>query len=314
MLCRARLLSPCLASPVLESLLPSLPSRTARNETGDTPVPLVVSIQTGGCHPPLFFVHGLAGNLVRFNNLIRHLGRDESVYVLQEQSLDQKEPILTRVEDMAAQYIQAIQAVQPRGPYFLTGYSFGGLVCFEMAQQLRSQGHDVVLVALIDTGQPIYRKDRATVLRSPRMLRTYFRRLKELLSDAGSRSTLRSRIRNELLRLIFLKLPVRKVMHRFSKTDSHDLPRTPAMLQAANVEAAMRYEPRRYPGRISVFRAQERTMVDRFDRQLGWGGLADQVDVYDVPGDHVTIAEEPYVGVLAEKFRLAIQAARDKHE
>ena len=286
----------------------------ARNDTDDVSAPLLVRIQVGGSHPPLFFVHGLAGNEARFNNLIRHLGPDETVYVLREHGLDGRS-FLTRVEDMAADYIKEIQSVQPSGPYFLIGYSFGGLISFEMAQQLHSQGHDTALVALIDTGQPIYDKNRAKVLLSPKKLGTYFRRLRELLADPHTRSTVRSRIGNELWRLIFIKLRLRALTGGFHKPESRPLHRTATMLQAANIEAAVNYEPKPYAGRLSVFRAQERTIVDRFDRQLGWGGLGnDGVDVYDVPGDHVTLAEEPHVVILGEKFRLAIQAARAKYE
>jgi thioesterase domain-containing protein len=289
----------------------SLHTGTAPNDTDDDPGRVLVRVQAGGSYPPLFFVHGLAGVTPRFQNLVRHLGPHESIYVLKEQDMNGDQPILSRVEDMAAQYIGEIQTVQPRGPYFVVGYSFGGLICFEMAQQLHRQGHDVPLVAMIDSGQPIYRKDFAHVLFSPKVLRTYFLRLGELFTDAESRATFRSRIRNELWRLFFLK--GRKPAGH--KGDSRPLPRTETMLQAANIDAAVNYKPTPFVGRLSVFRVQERTVVDKFDRYLGWGGLAeDGVDVYDVPGNHVTATEEPHVRVLGEKFRLAIQKARDRSQ
>ncbi len=286
-----------------------LPTRTAPNDTGHDTGRALVSVQTGGAHPPLFFVHGLGGDTPRFRNLVCHLGPDESVYVLKEQDVKGEQPILSRIEDMAAQYICEIQTVQPEGPYFLAGYSFGGLISFEMAQQLHRQGHDVPLVAMIDSGQPIYRKDFANVLFSPKVLRTYFLRLGELITDAESRATFRSRIRNELWRLFFFKGRGAAGL----KGDTRSLPRTETMLQAANINAAVNYKPTPFTGRLSVFRVQERTVVDKFDRYLGWGGLADDgVDVYDVPGNHVSATEEPYVRVLAEGFRDAIRMARER--
>jgi len=285
--------------------------RTAPIDSGHEPSRALVLVQAGGAYPPLFFVHGLTGVTPRFKNLVRHLGPGESVYVLREQDVKGEQPILTRIEDMAAQYVREIQAVQPKGPYFLIGYSFGGLISFEMAQQLHRQGHDVPLIAMIDCGQPIFRKDFARVLFSPKILRTYFLRLGELLTDAESRATFRSRIRNELWRLFFLKGRGAAGLNG----DFRSLPRTETMLQAANINAAVSYKPTAFAGRLSVFRVQERTVVDKFDRYLGWGGLADDgVDVYDVPGNHVSATEEPHVRVLTEKFRLAIRNARDRSQ
>jgi thioesterase domain-containing protein len=283
----------------------------SENDTGDEPGRALVRVQAGAAYAPLFFVHGLGGVTPRFMNLIRHLGADESVYVLREQDLKAQQVILSRVEDMAAKYIREIQTVQAKGPYFIVGYSFGGLISFEMAQQLHRQGHAVPLVAMIDTGQPIYRKDFAHALFSPKVLRGYFLRLGELFTDAESRTTFRSRIRNELWRLFYLKGRGGAGL----KSDSRSLPRTETMLQAANIDAAVHYKPTPFTGRLSVFRVQERTVVDKFDRYLGWGGLAeDGVDVYDVPGNHVTATEEPHVRALAEKFKLAIRKARERSQ
>jgi thioesterase domain-containing protein len=284
-----------------------LSTRTAAIDADTRSV--MVLVQAGGSNLPVFFVHGLTGISPRFLNLVRHLGPDESVYVLKEQDLNSDQPILTRVEDMTAQYIQEIQKVQPKGPYFVTGYSFGGLIAFEMAQQLCRQGHEVALVGLLDSGQPIYRKDFANIFLSPKVLRTYFLRLGELFTDAESRKTFRSRIKNELWRMFFLKRSAGGAAA--PKGDPRPLPRTETMLQAANIDAAVHYKPTYFSGRLSVFRFEERTVVDKFDRYLGWSGLAENIDVYDVPGNHVTATEEPHVAVLGEKFRLAIQKARE---
>lgn len=282
------------------------PNLTLPADLGTAPL---VSIREGGVHPPLFFFHGVAGNIPRFNNLIRYLGPQEGIYLLQETDLRGDEPIFTTIEDMAAYYIKVIQIVQKQGPYFLIGYSFSGLIAFEAAQQLHRQGHKVALVALIDAGQPLYRKDYLNVLLSPKMLAAYIRRLVELLGDPDSRSTVWLRVRNELWRLFFLKLR-RKGAVPSQSDNPPALPRTAAALQAAKLQAAGKYTPKPYPGRLSVFRVEERITVDKFDRFLGWKGLADYIDVYDVPGDHVTVAEEPRVAALAEKLELAVELAR----
>jgi thioesterase domain-containing protein len=82
-------------------------------------------------------------------------GFDQPFYGLQPLGLDGEQSPFTRIEEMAAHYIEALRQVQPSGPYFLGGWSFGGLVAFEMAQQLLRAGHQVALLAIFDTLAPI---------------------------------------------------------------------------------------------------------------------------------------------------------------
>src|SRR5262249_11903943 len=96
----------------------------------------LVAIQPSGSRPPFFFVHGHGGNVVRFRDLAHHLGPDQPFFGLQAVGLDGKQPAYTRMEEIAAHYLREIRAVQPAGPYYVGGFCFGGLVAFEMAQQL----------------------------------------------------------------------------------------------------------------------------------------------------------------------------------
>jgi thioesterase domain-containing protein len=86
-----------------------------------------------------------------YRGLASRLGSDQPVYGLQAQGLDGREPPLTRIEDMAANFVRKIQLIQPNGPYFLAGFCMGGTIAFEMAQQLSRQGQTVGLLALLDT-------------------------------------------------------------------------------------------------------------------------------------------------------------------
>ena len=86
-------------------------------------------------------------------NLSRHLGTDQPVYGLKSRGLDGREE-LGSIEEMAAQYVADIRALQPRGPYHLGGYCFGGNVALEMARQLRQQGEEVALLALLNCSPP----------------------------------------------------------------------------------------------------------------------------------------------------------------
>jgi acyl carrier protein len=116
----------------------------------------LVAIQPKGSRPPLFCVHAAGSNVLIYRPLARHLGVDQPVYALQARGLDGQTDPSVRVEEMAAHYIKEMRTVQPEGPYQLLGASFGGLVIYEMAQQLLAQGQQVALLAMLNTDCPVY--------------------------------------------------------------------------------------------------------------------------------------------------------------
>ncbi len=105
--------------------------------------------------PPLFFLPGAGGNVIYFYNVAHALRTPRAIYGLQAIGLDGLTPPLTSVADIAATNIEEIRRVQPAGPYFLAGHSFGGKVALEMSQQLRERGEAVGLLAILDTAAPI---------------------------------------------------------------------------------------------------------------------------------------------------------------
>lgn len=114
----------------------------------------LVTIQAGNsARPPLFCIHGGGFNVLVYRHLATNLGPEQPVYGLQAQGLDGK-AIRDRLEDIASDYIQQIQLIQPEGPYYLAGLSNGGNIALEMAQQLGAQGEKVALLALFDTYAP----------------------------------------------------------------------------------------------------------------------------------------------------------------
>lgn len=113
----------------------------------------LVAVQPEGTQPPLFAVPGVGGNVLVFARLAALLGHDQPFYGLQARGLDGKEKPFLRVEDMAAHYIDEIRSVQPQGPYLIGGTCTGGLVAYEIAQQLTAQGEKVIL-AVIESWHP----------------------------------------------------------------------------------------------------------------------------------------------------------------
>ncbi|MEP6703461.1 MAG: amino acid adenylation domain-containing protein, partial [Acidobacteriota bacterium] len=116
----------------------------------------LVPVQPEGSLTPLFCIHAGGANVLIYRPLARHLGIGQPVYALQARGLDGLMEPLTRVEDMASHYIKEMRSLQPDGPYYLLGASFGGLVAFEMAHQLNAQGQQVALLAMLNTNCPVY--------------------------------------------------------------------------------------------------------------------------------------------------------------
>ncbi|WP_432262607.1 acetoacetate--CoA ligase [Cupriavidus sp. TMH.W2] len=122
----------------------------AIDDAAPPPSPILVPVRAG-TGKPLFIVHGASGSVMECWGMVYALRSPRPVYGLQAQGLDGEQPTQLRVEDMAASYIEQMRAVQPRGPYALAGYSFGGLVAFEMAQQLTRAGERIEFLCLLDT-------------------------------------------------------------------------------------------------------------------------------------------------------------------
>jgi thioesterase domain-containing protein len=136
-------------APTIRQLAVFLRSENPNRQT-------VVPFRTEGSQPPVFCVPGARGNLLFVHSLVQHWGdRDHPVYGLQEPLITDINPLPSSIPAIASYYIHQIKTVQSEGPYYLVGYSIGGLIAYEMAQQLRSDGQEVALLGLLDPAPPI---------------------------------------------------------------------------------------------------------------------------------------------------------------
>jgi thioesterase domain-containing protein/acyl carrier protein len=111
----------------------------------------LVRIQPGMARPALFCVHPIGGHVLCYIKLAQDIGVDQPFYGLQARGLEDQQPPPQTIAEMAADYLTAIRALQPHGPYLLSGWSFGGVVAFEMAQQLVREGEQIALLAVLDS-------------------------------------------------------------------------------------------------------------------------------------------------------------------
>jgi thioesterase domain-containing protein len=121
------------------------------HQQGGNRVPPLVLLKPGNCDPPIFMAHGLGGNVMEVFPLATRLDVGHSIYGMQARGIDGLEEPHERIEDMAEYHLDAIRQLQPHGPYFLTGYSFGGLEMLEVARRLSRAGEKIALLAMLDS-------------------------------------------------------------------------------------------------------------------------------------------------------------------
>jgi len=286
-------------APTIEEL-----ARILRPETARSGWSSLVTIQPAGSRPPLFCMHPHGGNVLIYRDLSRYLGSDQPFYGLQSQGLDGRCPPLTRIEDMAAQYVKEIRTVQPHGPYFLGGYCLGGAIAFEVAQQLRAKGEQIALLALFDTMN-------CSKLRPPSIWdetyqicqRSAFHVANFLSLDSESKAHFFS----EKMNALRSRLPVwgSMLLSRFpiNSRETVSESRVLGEIWQANERAYLNYIPQPYPGKVTDFRPLKQYR-GLHNPDLKWDRLAEGgQEVVVLPVNAPSMLFEPFVKHLAAALR-----------
>ncbi|HET9210755.1 MAG TPA: condensation domain-containing protein, partial [Thermoanaerobaculia bacterium] len=284
-----------------------------------TPWSPLVPIQPLGSRLPLFCVHALGGEVLYYYRFARELGTDQPLYGLQARPLEEQAgqdeaPRLT-IEEMAAEYLDAMRSVQPAGPYLLAGYSFGGILAFEMARQLTLAEQEVALLAVLDERVPV--GDEAAEVDTASVIADMVR---HHTPDPGAAPQLHA----DELRGLPIEAQLERGLEALGSTEAFgpgfDIPllRDLALGWSARATAAERYKVSPYPGRITLLRASlvdteairelppERRRIHE-DPTYGWDAVAEGgVEVHTVPGSHLTMIEAPHVETLAEVMTTCI--------
>nr|AAF17281.1 NosD [Nostoc sp. GSV224] len=283
--------------------------------------PLVI-LQAHGSKPPLFCLPGAAGYPFYLYDLARCLGSDQPFYSFQAIAPGEAGELITQVEDVAARYIQELLVVQPQGPYFLAGHSFGGKLAFEMAQQLLRKGHKVALVAILDTTAPFHQKNLSAFdLDNTKWLAELADTIEVVYGKKMDCSvdTLQSMVWEDQLKYVLERLKNADIL-----PPDDEITQLNNMVQLLKANAVVNYVPQEiYPTKITLLRAKENIVkVDESNgevlsdilQDLHWGWRkfsAEPVDVHFVPGNHVTMMNLPHVQVLAEQLKACIEQAEE---
>jgi thioesterase domain-containing protein/acyl carrier protein len=306
-------------------------------ETGLAAWPTLVDIQPEGSKPPFFCVHPLCGDVVGYATWARYLGPDQPFYGLRAQGLDGVQEPLTQVEAIAADYVEEVRAVQPEGPYYVGGYGGGGIIAYEMAQQLEAQGQEVAMVAILNDAAP--NSGYYDVKWGPGFVIDFlgnlpywlyeFVRLKSAQVVFHIELQLRpSGILGRIERRVRLPKAVISLKERFEERarrlldehnrallDHDNVPRVhderQRKIAMTHYQALLNYVPQEYPGHVTVFRTNRQPLLCSFDPELCWGKLAaGGVDVRRIPGSTATILRDPYARTLAKELGICLKEAQ----
>lgn len=242
----------------------------------------LIPIQPNGPNLPIFCVHGGGGEVLVYGELARELGNEQPLYGLR---FMESENHKADVKQLAEKYIKEIKKVQPRGPYILFGYCFGGVIAYEMGQQLRQANQEVPLVTILNFANPVQK----TV---------------ENQYQISYKQVVLKNIK------LLLKMPVKQRISFFShkvknavkllkskpaaETNISELFKTRAVL----TKAVNSYKPKPYRGNLLVIRANN---YRNFEKNLGWETTEEgYIFEYEIEAEHITLLKEPHLEVVVK--------------
>jgi amino acid adenylation domain-containing protein len=291
-------LSVLFQGPTIEYLATLLRENNGAHATSS-----LVNIHTQGHKQPFFCVHSANGEVFSYIELARALGDEYPVYGLQAAALYGENHICNRMEDIAACYIDEMRRVQPHGPYYLGGWCTGGTIAFEISQQLKQQGQEVGLLALLDSHPNA--------------------KVPEFPHGADDEATWMNLFFHDHLLIRYDELPRFEREHldvqwqfvkAWIKTEDYWPPNVgiPYLKHQIGIFRAIMqgiygYTPPVTNQRMVVFLPEQHADVD--DQTLGWHSRTTaKVSVEIVPGNHDSFIQAPNVQVLADRLRTYLSA------
>jgi amino acid adenylation domain-containing protein len=293
-----------LTALVREPTLAHLASLLRNGESAQVWSPLV-PLQTQGRGRPFFCVHPVGGNVLCYRELAQRFGRERPVYGLQARGFLGEQVPREDLAAMAHDYVEAVRAVQPSGPYLLGGWSMGGLVALEMARRLKELGQQVALVALIDSPAPekIARPDEAERV-------AWF--LRDIAGTAGRTFTPPAETLRRLGAGQRLAFALEQAHEAGVVARDVDLPQLQQLLHVfeAHTKAMDLWTPSRVEVPAVLLKAADDT-VARADA-AGWRPWVGSLEVRTLGGDHYSLLTPAGVDSLAAVLRMSLVRAEPR--
>ena len=270
--------------PTVHTLARALENKSEKLKEWNSLVP----IKPEGENDPLYIIHGVGSNILAFYAIAKNMAPEQPVYGLQPKGLDGKEKPLTSVEAIASHFVDEIIQHNPKGPYCLAGYSFGGIIAYEMAKQLKELNREVKQLIMFDTiaYQSDHRQNQMRKLRNT------------IRNEIGKRwfdLTLLSRYPKT-----FKKLKINSLLRNLSRFKiiklEREKPTTSIIKDIEDIhkEAARNYVIKPYNGSIHLLKAKIPTYYISDSKYLGWKGFVEEIYVRDMEGEHTTMFSPPH--------------------
>lgn len=262
---------------------------------------LIVPIKPAGSRLPLFMVHPPGGIVVCYRELAKLLGDQYPLYGIRSHGLHGHETLPESLVAMAAEYVSALRTVQPNGPYTLGGWSLGGLIAYEMAQQLLDSGQKVQRIVLLDTTIPEGASELVPAAEQVNVGLEYGIEL--TLDQLGELAPEEQ--------LPFLLEHAQKLGVLDESSPPEVIAKALEDLQSLfhhHVSVASKYQLLPTVAPISLFRPTEVPFELQVTQDRGWKYLSPQVEVLFVPGHHHSMVQPPHVEVLARKLTTQLES------
>jgi len=298
-------LATLLSAPTIRSLGALIDKELTGEGDGDEEA-VIAAVQSRGHLPPFFCVHGGDGGVIFYRNLAEHLSKDRPFLAIEAAALSSSGSIeIDSVENMAVRYLRLIRRRQPYGPYHLGGYSFGGVVAYEMSRILEEEGESVAFLALFDTMSP-------TVSSSPFNFAERMTKFWQAQGDAPLGTKMKrlgwrycARLADRIHDKTGL-FPTRANTPAEAHTD-----RRAAQLCDAHLKVMRAYEPMSYKGHLTLFKTPSVDDIFEYPDDYGWAEYVGSMEIVVVPGHHLTLFDPENVGNLGREVRERLEPRDD---
>ncbi|KAG0703386.1 atromentin synthetase [Suillus ampliporus] len=297
-----------LKHPVLSSLANYVNALVSKDSTAEEYDP-IVPLQLTGDKTPIFFVHPGVGEVLIFVNLAKYFQNERPFYALRARGFEPGHPFFTSMDEMVSTYAAAVKRTQPTGPYAISGYSYGGVVAFEVAKRLEAMGDEVKFVGLINIPPHIADRMHEIDWTGGMLNLSYFLGLVTKQDANDLAPTLRPLSRKEQLEVVWKLSPPERLIELQLSQEKLD---HWVDIAGSLIECGKEYNPGGSVSALDVFYAipLKGSKADWLNKQLKpWDGFSrGQATYTDVPGQHYTLMDFDHVPQFQKIFRNRLEA------
>lgn len=264
----------------------------------------LVPIKPTGSKRPVYIVHGAGMEVLIFKELADNLDADQPVFGLQAKALFNTTSQYHSIGQIADHYVKTIIENNPKGPYALAGYSFGGVIAYEMARTLIALGKEVDMVGLFDTiiESHFY---HASSFRKKTALMAYRnkRRLRFFMEMTQSWDNIKFHVNRKKEFLLNQYWRTKNFANDQEQVKYEEFLKTESIIQPIK----NRYHMVPLNIRVDLFRAEEHTSYIKSTAFSGWKHFALKgVNIHKTPGNHDTMLTSAHVKEVARIFQNAL--------